>query len=96
MDFKRDIALIFFVTEKTSIINYADDNTPYACDKSVELVIARLENDSLKLCQWFKHNYLKCNEGKYYLLLSKKSLDLCLQVGKETIYNATQAKLQRS
>ena len=38
---------IFFVTEETGITNYADDNTPYACDKSVELVIARLENDSL-------------------------------------------------
>ena len=42
---------IFFVTEETSITNYADDNTPYACDRSVELVIARLEKDSLKLCQ---------------------------------------------
>ena len=84
---------IFFVTEETSITNYADDNTPYACDKSVELVIARLESDSLKLCQLFKHNYLKCNEDKCYLLLSKKSPDLCLQVGKKTIYNSTQVKL---
>ena len=30
------------------ITNYADDNTSYICDKTVELVIARLENDSQK------------------------------------------------
>ena len=36
---------IFFFTEETSITNY--DNTPYVCDKTVDLVISRLENDSL-------------------------------------------------
>ena len=84
---------IFFFTEETNITNYADENTPYVCDKSVELVIDRLEKDSLILCQWFKHNYLKCNEDKCHLLLSNKSPDLCVNVGKETIYNATQVKL---
>ena len=59
---------IFFFTEETNITNYADDNTPYVCDKSVELVIGRLEKDSLSLCQWFKHNYLKCNEDNCHLL----------------------------
>ena len=84
---------IFFFTEETGITNYADDNTPYVCDKTVELVISCLENDSLKLCHWFKHNYLQCNEDKCHLLLSKKSPELCLQVGNETIYNSTQVKL---
>ena len=84
---------IFFFTEETSITNYADDNTPYVCDKTVELISSHLENDSLKLCHWFKHNYLKCNEDKCHLLLSKKSPDLCLQVGNETIYNSAQVKL---
>ena len=82
-----------FFTEETGITNYADENTPYVCDKTVELVISRLENDSLKLCHWFKHNYLKCNEDKCHLLLSKKSPELCLQLGNETIYNSTQVKL---
>ena len=84
---------IFFFTEETSITNYADDNTPYVCDKTVDLVISRLENDSLKLCHWFKHNYLKCNEDKCHLLLSKKSPELCLQLENETIYNSTKVKL---
>ena len=84
---------IFFFTEEINITNYADDNTPYMCDKSVVLVIDRLEKDSLILCQWFKHNYLKCNEDNCHLLLSNKSPDLCVNVGKETIYNSTQVKL---
>ena len=33
---------IFFVTEETSITNYADDNTPYARDKSVELPVLKM------------------------------------------------------
>ena len=35
------------------ICNYADDTTIYACDKSLENVIARLENDSSIIIQWF-------------------------------------------
>ena len=34
---------IFFFTEETEITNYADDNTPFACDTTVDLVIGRLE-----------------------------------------------------
>ena len=55
---------IFYFSDATTITNYADDNTPYACDTTADLVISRLENDSSKLGHWFKYNYLKCNEGK--------------------------------
>ena len=84
---------IFFFTEVTSITNYADDNTPFACDTTVDLVIARLEQDLCNLSQWFKFNYLKSNEDKCHLLMSKLSPDLCVKAGNEIISNSNEVKL---
>ena len=39
------------------ILGHADDNTPFFCDRSSELVIAHLENDSQILLNWFKLSY---------------------------------------
>ena len=46
---------IFYFTEVTAITNFADDNT--LCEKSIDLVISKLEKDSNNLGQWFKANY---------------------------------------
>ena len=37
---------LFFFTEGSDIANYADDNSPYACNKDMESVIIKLEEDS--------------------------------------------------
>ena len=84
---------IFLFNEVTNIANYADDNTPYTCDKSSEQVIARLEKDSCNLFSWFKSNYLKPNIDKSHLLMSKACPDLHIVVGNDIIYNSTQRKL---
>ena len=84
---------IFYFSDATTITNYADDNTPYACDTTADLVISRLENDSSKLGHWFKYNYLKCNEDKCQLLMNVDSPGLFIKVGKENVHNSTQVKL---
>ena len=57
--------MIFFIfSEETSITNYADDNTPFACDTTVDIVIDRFEKDLGNLLQWFKLNYFKPNLDK--------------------------------
>ena len=52
------------------IANYADDNTPYACDASLDQVINKLEESTTKLFNWFSNNYLKANEDKSHFLHS--------------------------
>ena len=49
--------------------NYADDTTIYACDKSLDTVIARLENDSSIVIQWLGDNFMKLNTDKCHLLI---------------------------
>ena len=84
---------IFYFMEATTITNYADDNTPYICDKTIDLVLTRLETDANNLGQWFKANYLKSNEDKCQLLLNLDSVELFINVGSENIYNSTETKL---
>ena len=84
---------IFLATEVTDIVNFADDNTPFACDTTTDLVITRLERDIYNLCKWFKLNYLKSNEDKCHLLMSNPSGDLSIKVGNEIISNSHEVKL---
>ena len=44
--------LLMFL-EETEICNYADDTTIYACGPNIENVIMHLENDALKITEWF-------------------------------------------
>ena len=50
--------------------NYADDNTPYAIEDTIEKLIETLEDDINTLLNWFKINEMKPNTDKYYLLIS--------------------------
>ena len=83
---------IFYFTKVTIITNFADDNTLYICDKSIDLVISKLEKDFNNLGQWFKANYFKSNEDKCKLLLNINAEQFIL-VGKVSIYNSTETKL---
>ena len=54
---------------ETDICNYTDDTTIYACDKTLDSVIASLESYSGIVIQWFGINFMKLNAGKCYLLI---------------------------
>ena len=84
---------IFFFTEETEITNYADDNTPFACKTTVDLVIGRLEKDLGNLLQWFKLNYFKPNLEKCHLLLNHSSSNLYIKVCGKMISNSKNEKL---
>ena len=60
----------FYVTELTSICNYADDTTFHACDSDICSLIKRLEHDSLLGFEWFESNYMKLNEDKRHFIIS--------------------------
>ena len=48
--------IFLFVSEKC-LANYADDNTPHAMDKNVDLLLQTLSNDANILIGWFNDNY---------------------------------------
>ena len=52
------------------MINYAGDNTPFACENSIEEVIDTLEKNTEAIFRWIKNNFLKANPDKSHVVLS--------------------------
>ena len=61
---------LFFLTDNFDLINYADDNTPYSCESSIDKVIVTLDKITEFIFQWVKHNFLKANPDKSHVVLS--------------------------
>ena len=60
---------IFLYITETDICNYADDNSLYACDSSLEMTLVRLQNDLIQVMNWFDINSLVVNEKKSQLMV---------------------------
>ena len=61
----------FLFFSHQNIANYADDNTPFACEKDIPTVLNKLQEDSTSMMRYLEDNYLKGNPDKFHLLLSK-------------------------
>ena len=83
---------LFFVIEDTDIASYADDNTLYIIDDTVEGVIKSLEEVSKKLFKWFDDNLMKSNADKCHLLVSTNET-MKIQVENYNIANSKCEKL---
>ena len=46
------------------VASYADDNTPYTCEKNVECVLERLKQTTSMLFKWCNNNAMKGNPDK--------------------------------
>ena len=79
---------LFLFLEGSNIASYADDNTPYACEKDIETVICNLEEASKKLLEWVSNNKLKASPDKFHLILSDKDPELSLTVDTFGITNS--------
>ena len=77
------------------ICNYADDTTIYACDNVLDNVIARLENDSSIIIQWFADNFMKLNTDKCHLLILGRNSNqqITVNVGDSVIENTEEETL---
>ena len=62
---------IFLFVKDTKITNYADDNTPYAVENSIEKLLETLQKDVNILLNWFKMNEMKPNADKSHLFINK-------------------------
>ena len=84
---------LFLFLEGSNIASYADDNTPYACEKDIETVICNLEEDSKILLEWVSNNKLKANPDKFHLILSDNDPELSLTVDTFAITNSNSETL---
>ena len=47
---------LFYLTDLTSVFNFADDTTFYACDTNLDSLVNRLEHDTMLAIEWFENN----------------------------------------
>ena len=57
---------IFYFIENSKIANYADDNTAYATNDTLEGLLKTLEGETCILFKWLKDNEMKSNEDKCF------------------------------
>jgi hypothetical protein len=68
---------IFSFVHRSSLYNYADDNTLSYQSKCPKDLVHTLEQDSLCLINWFKLNHMKANPDKFQAIaLGRKTKDL--------------------
>ena len=84
--------IFYFVTEDC-LTNYADDNTPYIIEKSIERVINNLQDDSNTLVKWFDDNYFRMNTDKCHLLVANMDKNVFANINGDIIYGNKSVKL---
>ena len=65
---------IFLVLGKSSICNFADDNTLFSHGSNIPLILNNIEHDMTNLLYWFKINSLKANLRKFQLMIIGKKI----------------------
>ena len=77
-----------------NICNFADDTTPYVCNKSLKFVLEQLEEQSNIALKWFEDNYMKMNSGKCHLFVSgNKYEQMWAKIGNDKIWESRTVKL---
>ena len=56
---------IFYFVTKTTLYNYADDNTVSYSHKDIEILKETLISECLKLLKWFVDNQMQANPEKF-------------------------------
>ena len=79
---------LFNSLDDPTVVNYADDNTPFTTAQDINSVINKIESNSIKLFQWLANNIVKANPEKSHLLLSKKQNNLYAVINSHEITNS--------
>ena len=61
---------------KTDLLNFADDNTITAAERTIENLLSTLETESQAAIEWFKLNEMIVNPEKFQAIVVKKMLKL--------------------
>ena len=67
--------------KECDICNFDDDNTIYACDQDISVVLNQLNNDLKNALNWFKCNFMVANLAKFQVIfLGNKDSSLGLNI----------------
>ena len=83
---------IFFFTDKSTIANYADDNSVYSVNDTYEGLIKTLQSETNEILGWFQINEMKSNEDKCHLFIVNDD-KASVQLGNEIISASTSIEL---
>ena len=76
------------------IFNFADDTTPYVCDKNLNFFMQQLEQQSNIALKWFEDNNMKVNASKCHLFVSgNKHEHMWAKIGDDQIWESRTVKL---
>ena len=86
---------IFYFLQETKLCNFADDNTLYACDTTLEAVTIKLENELSNIITWFRNNSLVVNPDKFQVMFLgvKGKHNLCVDINGTEIKSSKDVKL---
>ena len=78
---------MFFEQKDVNFAAYADDNTPYFCDKNLEVLLIKLQICVLKLLEWLLNNHMKMNSDKWHLIIGSNDENKKIELNGEVINN---------
>ena len=79
---------------ESQICNFADDNTLYSCDISLDAVIQKLHKDSASVIKWFRYNEMVVNPDKFQIMfLGCNDLKVSLDIDTFNITSTDTVKL---
>ena len=61
---------LFFALKERGVCSFFDDTTPFICDMDLNIVIKKLEENSILALTWFEWSYMELNINKCHLLVS--------------------------
>ena len=81
--------------QNSDICNYADDTTICSCDKSLDTITHKLENDCNVALKWFADNFMKLNADKCHLIVLGQRCDesVTVKIGNTDVVNSSEEKL---
>ena len=91
--FNKYINNIFLFVNDTNLTNYADDNTTYSANATVDEVIYNLTKDTVTLLTWFQNNYYKMNIDKCHLFITNHQDEVSANIEGEIIEGSKSVKL---
>ena len=65
--------MISFFLLKTTICNFADDNTIYSCNNNLQTILKNLKHDMVNVLKWFQVNSMKANPQKFQFMILGES-----------------------
>ena len=76
-----------------NVCNFADDTTPFICNKNLDFVLGELERNSNIAIDWFQNNYMKMNCDKCHLLVAGHKFEqIWAKIGTDLIWDSNSVK----